>query len=228
MPSARGIELAIQEDIEATFCFIDIAGYTALTDTHGEHAAADLVQSFEELLNEAIGSAGILHELIGDCAFVVFPDPIASEHVLSNLFQLIGDRQSFPVVRAGLHHGSALLRNNRYFGSTINLAARVSAEAKGGQILCTETVAKVLIEAKLSELKVEHQGKSKLRNLPEPVDLYELSFAGLSREYVIDPVCKMQVNREEAAGELQFNNKKYFFCSLKCVQQFANSPTSYI
>ena len=32
--------------IEATFCFVDIAGYTALTDTHGERAAADLVDDF--------------------------------------------------------------------------------------------------------------------------------------------------------------------------------------
>ena len=35
----------LEQQVVATFCFVDIAGYTALTDSHGEHAAADLVDA---------------------------------------------------------------------------------------------------------------------------------------------------------------------------------------
>src|SRR6267378_2962339 len=100
--------------IEATFCFVDIAGYTALTDTHGELAAADLVDDFGDLIIKSIVPLGQLQSITGDCAFLVFPDPLCARDALSTLFKLVADRQDFPIVRAGLHHGPALFRNNRH------------------------------------------------------------------------------------------------------------------
>ena len=214
--------------IEATFCFVDIAGYTALTDTHGELAAADLVDDFSELIRTSILPFGQLQSLTGDCAFLVFPDPMAAMDALSALFKLVADRQDFPIVRAGLHHGAALFRGNRHFGSTVNLAARVAARAIGGQILCTKYVAEALAQAGISDIEIEHQGSVSLRNLPQPIDLYEIVLSGSSREYAIDPVCKMQVDTKRAAGDLHFNRKTYWFCSLACVERFAKQPSSYV
>ncbi len=214
--------------IEATFCFVDIAGYTALTDTHGEVAAADLVDDFAELIRTTAEPLGHLQSLIGDCAFLVFPDPLVAKNALVALYNSIADRQHFPVVRAGLHHGAALLRGNRHFGSTVNIAARVAAQATGGQILCTRHVAETLIEAGLPDIEVEHQGRASLKNLAQPMDLYEIVLTGAPREYVIDPVCKMQVDRRRAAGDLRFNNQTYWFCSLACVERFAKQPASYV
>ncbi len=216
------------KNIEATFCFVDIAGYTALTDSHGELAAADLVDNFNELIRTSVGPFGQIHELIGDCAFLVFSSPLVAKDALSALYKSIADRQDFPIVRAGLHHGSALFRGNRYFGSTVNTAARVAAHASGGKILCTTQVAEILVQAGVSDIEVEHQGLVSLRNLPEPVDLYEIVLSGVSREYAIDPVCKMQVDTRRAAGDLHFNKKTYWFCSLSCVERFAKQPTSYV
>ncbi|MGH8800126.1 MAG: YHS domain-containing protein [Casimicrobiaceae bacterium] len=214
--------------IEATFCFVDIAGYTALTDAHGEHAAADLVDEFAELVRTTVAPLGQLQSLTGDCAFLVFPDPVAATNAMSGLYTAIADRRHFPVVRAGMHHGGALLRGNRHFGSTVNLAARVAAQATGGQVLCTQQVADVLIEAQTPEVEVSHRGAFLLRNLPHPVDLYELVLAGCARDYAIDPVCKMQVDKRRAAGDLHFENRTYWFCSLSCVERFARQPASYV
>ena len=215
-------------NIEATFCFVDIAGYTALTETHGEHAAADLVDEFGALVRASIQSSGQLQSIIGDCAFLVFPDPLAATDALRALYRSIADRQEFPIVRAGLHHGPALLRGNRHFGSTVNLAARVAARATGGQILCTKHVAETLGRSGVADIAITHQGLVSLRNLSQPVDLYEIVLSGCSREYAIDPVCKMQVDTGRAAGELHFDNKTYWFCSLACVERFASQPLSYI
>ena len=214
--------------VEATFCFVDIAGYTALTDAHGEVAAADLVDSFSELIRTVVKPPGQIQELIGDCAFLVFPDPFVARDALSVLYKDIANRTSFPIVRAGLHHGPALLRGNRYYGSTVNLAARVAAQAKGGQILGTKRIVEILRHAGGSDIEVEHQGLVSLKNLPQPVDLYELVLSGFSHEYAIDPVCKMQVDKRGAAGELHFDEKKYWFCSLSCVERFAKEPSSYV
>src|SRR4030081_3180718 len=149
----------------------------------------------------ADGTSGQLQSLVGDCAFVVFPDPLTAIHALSKLYELIADRQNFPVVRAGLHHGSALIRASRHFGSTVNLAARVAAQATGGCILCPQHVAEVLAQSAIPKIEVEHQGLVSLRNLPQPVDLYEIVLSSFLREYAIDPVCKMQVDKRQAAGD---------------------------
>lgn len=217
------------ETVEATFCFVDIAGYTALTDSHGEFAAADLVRDFGDLLDAAVADAGNVHELTGDNALIVFPGPSEGIAALATLFRMISNQKNFPVVRAGLHHGSALLRQGRYFGTTINLAARVAAQAKGGQLLCTEPIARMLmLDSKKSDLAAEYLGKAALRNLPESIDLYEIISSTFSRGHVIDPVCKMQIDKREAAGELQYESRKYWFCSLTCVERFARSPSSYL
>jgi class 3 adenylate cyclase/YHS domain-containing protein len=214
-------------NIEATFCFVDIAGYTALTDSHGEVAAANLIDDFSELIRISVGPLGQIQELIGDCAFLVFPDPFAARDALSALYKVIANRASFPIIRAGLHHGPALLRGNRYFGSTVNLAARVAAQAKGGQILGTRRIIEIFSQAGTPDIEVEHQGLVSLKNLSQPVDLYEIVLSGFSHEYAIDPVCKMQVDKRHAAGELHFNGDKYWFCSLSCIERFAKEPASY-
>jgi len=214
--------------IEATFCFVDIAGYTALTDTHGEHAAADLLDEFGAMVRASVESSGRLQSMTGDCAFLVFPDPLAAKDALSGLYRAIADRRNFPVVRAGLHHGTALLREDRHFGSTVNLAARVAAQATGGQILCTRQVADALVGARSPDVEIAHRGSFSLKNLPHPVDLYEVVLSGCAREYAIDPVCKMQVDKRRAAGDLHFDQRTYWFCSLACVERFARQPLSYV
>jgi class 3 adenylate cyclase/YHS domain-containing protein len=212
------------ESIEASFCFVDIAGFTALTDTHGEVAAADLVDDFARLVTAAAKATGTLQSLTGDCAFLIFPGPAAAIGARAALYQAIADRHDFPVVRAGVHHGRALLRGDRHFGTAVNLAARVAARAVGGQVLCTRPVADGLRNAPIAGVAVEHRGATALRNLAEPVELFEVVLPDCARDYAIDPVCKMQVDTRRAAGDLQFEDRRYWFCSLACVERFTRRP----
>jgi adenylate cyclase len=113
-------------------------------EAHVEIAAADLVNDFANLIRTSVEPIGHLQPLIGDCAFFVFLASVTAKNALSALYNSIADRQHFPVVRAGSHHGTELFRSNRHFGSTINIAARVAAQATGGQILRTKCVAETL------------------------------------------------------------------------------------
>lgn len=213
--------------IEATFCFIDIAGYTALTDTHGEAAAADLMDDFSQLIRAMVEPLGHLQSLEGDCAFFVFSDPLVALKALVALYRAVADRKNFPVVRAGLHHGPALRRGGRYFGSTVNTAARVAAQATGGQILCTKQVAQMLERTPDPDIALSFQGEATLKNLPAAVGVYEIALTGTTRNHVIDPVCKMQVDPRRAAGHLRVDGRSYWFCSLACAERFAGHPASY-
>lgn len=56
--------------MEATFGFVDLAGFTALTEAHGAEAAADCVHRFVRSVEEALADEGRLIERIGDAVFV--------------------------------------------------------------------------------------------------------------------------------------------------------------
>ncbi len=216
------------EDISATFCFVDIAGYTALTDHHGERAAADLVEDFNQLVRSAVQSHGHIQELSGDNAFLVFADPVLAIKAISALYRMVVERIGFPVLRSGLHHGSALHRGGRYFGSTVNIAARTLAQAGSGQIICTGPVADALASANDAAIAVEHRGLFRLKNLAQAVDLYGVVLLDAPLPLDIDPVCQMQVDRQSAADSAQFAGRTYWFCSAACARRFHDAPSSFV
>lgn len=218
----------LDQEITATFCFVDIAGYTALTDSHGERAAADLVDEFTGLVRSAVRAPGTVQELSGDNAFVVFPDPVIALQAITLLCGSVAGLPHFPLLRIGLHHGPALLRSGRYFGSTINLAARTAAQARGGEILCTAAVAALVGSPEQAGCSVTPVGKIKLKNLPRKVELYRIALAAASPQRAIDPVCQMQVDAEAAASRCQFDGRWYWFCSDACQRRFVSAPSEFI
>jgi YHS domain-containing protein len=43
----------------------------------------------------------------------------------------------------------------------------------------------------------------------------------------IDPVCKMKVDEQSAAGQTNYNGKEYYFCSKDCEQKFEKDPSQF-
>ena len=65
--------------VEATFVFADIAGFTALTEAHGDHDAAALVADFcRSVRAELPASGGTEVKTIGDAVMLTLPDPAAA------------------------------------------------------------------------------------------------------------------------------------------------------
>lgn len=218
----------LEQQVVATFCFVDIAGYTALTDSHGEHAAADLVDSFNSLIHAAVDPFGTVQELSGDNAFLVFPEPVVALRAITKLYGTVADQRNLPLVRTGLHHGAALLRANRYFGSTVNIAARTTAQATGGEILCTRPVVDALVPHERGTATIAHRGRVALKNLPDPIELYAITLPDLARRYVIDPVCQMQVDSLAAGGTFLLAGRQWWFCSSECARRFEGSPEVFL
>lgn len=212
--------------MEGTFCFVDIAGFTALTEAHGAETAADLVGRFTALVQRAIDPAhGRLVDRIGDAAFVAAAGPEEAIKFVERLFSFANAEPHFPAMRVGLHHGEALERDGSYYGASINLAARVAAQARGSEILATATVAAA---ARVMNMRVESLGMSMLRNVREPVELFALHMFEGKSAYTIDPVCRMKVEPDGAAGYLRHEGTSYWFCSLACVGQFASNPAGFV
>ena len=133
-----------------------------------------------------------------------------------------------PAVRVGMHHGGpAVHRDDDYFGAAVNLAARVSAAASGGEVLLTAGTAALAPEPE--GVLYESRGRRQLRNVSEPVELVAAVRTGDSTEgrLAVDPVCRMAVDPDRAAGRLVHDDTAYFFCSLACAGEFARRPESF-
>ncbi|MDQ3741173.1 MAG: YHS domain-containing protein [Actinomycetota bacterium] len=213
----------------ATFVFADIAGFTALTEAHGDEQAAALVADFCAAVSAelpAVGGSQV--KTIGDALMLTIPDP--GEAVLLGLRitheLMLG--HGAPAVRVGLHHGSAVERDGDYFGAAVNLAARVSAEASGGEVLLTGATA--ALAPQLDGVLYEPRGRRELRNVREPVELFAAVRAAETTEARLpcDPVCRMAVDPERAAGRLVYEDTTYFFCTLACAGEFARRPERFV
>lgn len=213
---------------EATFLFADIAGFTALTEAHGDEEAATLVADFCDAVNAELPAGAAHVKTIGDAIMLRIPDP--GEAILLGLkitIELMPGHGA-PEVRVGLHHGSAIERDGDYFGAAVNLAARVSAVATAGEVLLTAHTAALVPE--LDGVFYEPRGREALRNVREPVELFAaVHTAEVSQGRLpLDPVCRMAVDPDRAAGRLMHEGTAYFFCTLACAGEFARHPEHFV
>lgn len=209
----------------ATFTFADIAGFTALTEAHGDEAAFALVSDFTRAVRAELDSVHGEHvKTIGDALMLRIPDP--ADGIILGL-RIANDlmlEHGAPAIRVGLHHGQAVENDGDYFGAAVNLAARVSALAAGGEVLVTGSTAALVPD--LDGVFYESRGRQTLKNVAEPVEVFAaLRLGRLSEEALpIDPVCQMAVDPDRAAGRLMHDGDAYFFCSLSCAGAFAQQP----
>ncbi len=212
---------------EATFLFADIAGFTALTEVHGDERAVQLVDDFAAVVQAELPNVGGEYvKTIGDALMLRVPD--AGDAIRLGLWitrNALGGHEA-PSVRVGCNFGPAVERSGDYFGSTINVAARVSALARGGELLVTGNTA--LLAPDLEGVLYESRGRQVLRNIAEPVEIFAVvrvdDDAG---QLVLDPVCQMAVDPERAVGRLMFDGNAHYFCSLGCVAAFSQNPQRY-
>ena len=207
--------------IAATFGFVDLAGFTALTEEQGDFDAADVATRFAALARDALGAGDRLIKTIGDAVLVTSPEPgDALDFVERLLAAAVADKR-LPALRVGLHHGPAIERDGDVFGAAVNLAARVVAEAYAGEVLATAAVAEV---AKERGIPVVDIGPVALKNVGDATMLSSLGFMVGASESAICPVCQHVVDRRAAAGQLRYEDTLYSLCSLTCAAAFASNP----
>lgn len=211
--------------ITATFMFADISGFTALTEAHGDEEAAKLVGDFADAVKAQLPAfGGTQVKTIGDALMLRIDD--ARQAVLLGL-RIAHDvlaGHGAPTVRVGMHHGPAIERDGDYIGATVNLAARVSAAASGGEVLLTAKTA--ALAPGIDGVLYESRGRQTLRNVRDPVELVAAVRHGHASDQglAIDPVCRMAVDPAHTAGRLSYNDATYFFCTLTCAGAFAQHP----
>jgi class 3 adenylate cyclase len=212
-------------DGAATFVFADIAGFTALTEAHGDEEAVKLVEELSEGVEAELPAIqGEYVKTIGDALMLRIPAPGDAVLLALRIANDLLSAHGAPTVRVGLHHGPAVERKGDYFGASVNLAARVSALASGGEVLLTGQTAALAPD--LEGVLYESRGRQTLRNVAEPLEIFAALRVGEAAEgrLPVDPVCRMVVDPDRAAGRLLHDGSTYFFCSLSCAGEFARQP----
>lgn len=121
-----------------TIVFTDLEGFTRFTARHGDDAARALLDRHHKTVGPIIRSrGGRTVKKLGDGLLISFNAPEAA--VLAALEILESDSSELRL-RAGIHHGEAVLLGDDLIGHDVNVAARVTDSAKGGEILATTTV----------------------------------------------------------------------------------------
>jgi adenylate cyclase len=120
--------------------FVDLTGFTRLTQRIGDEAAAALALRLGDLTAEVAGPrGGRVVKLLGDGVLIRFDDgPTAVEATLDLLAALPG--AGLPTGHAGIAAGPLIHRDGDVFGRTVNLAARVSDAAPDGRLWVTDEV----------------------------------------------------------------------------------------
>jgi class 3 adenylate cyclase len=215
------------EEMEMVFLVADLSGYTALTEAHGGESAASIVTRYFEIVEEMVQPDASLVERIGDEVLIVSESAENLIRLAINLQKAIEKEPHFPSVHVGIHAGRVFYKQGRYFGTALNLASRVAAHARGGQILCTDHVTKIADQIKGVEYC--NQGLVQFKNITEPVTVFEIVTEYEGKDInLIDPVCRMMVRKDTAPARIPYGGEIVYFCSFDCAKVFVDRPNRYI
>jgi predicted ATPase len=156
-----------------TFLFTDVEGSTRRWEADAEEMRVALA-AHDEVLRSAIEAhGGWLFKHTGDGVCAAFASPRSAVGAA-----VAAQRALDLPVRMGLATGEAQLREGDYFGAVLNRAARVMAAGHGGQVLLAESTASLLSGVDLVDL-----GPRRLRDLPAPVQVFQVQAPGLRTDF---------------------------------------------
>jgi adenylate cyclase len=151
-------------------CFLDLVGYTRLTEEQGDQAAAELAGRLAVLVGRSTREhGGTPVKWLGDGVMVHYREPAGA--VLSAL-QLVAQlpEAGLPPAHVGVAAGPVVVQSGDYFGRTVNLAARIAAQASASRVLVSERVAE---RAPPQGVTFVELGLVRLEGITHPVRLLE-------------------------------------------------------
>ena len=160
--------------------FADIAGSTKLYETLGDDLAkAKISETLETLAGVVKENNGTVIKTIGDEVMCTFPSAEEAASAACGMHEALADditegiSESVNIaIRVGFHYGPAIHEKGDVFGDAVNVAARMAAQAKGDQIITTESTISLLPPVlKASTRFIDH---APIKGKKEVIDIYEL------------------------------------------------------
>jgi adenylate cyclase len=157
---------------DPAMCFLDITGYTTLTQERGDAAAAALAEALSRLVQRtSTRHGGRPVKWLGDGVMFFFPDP--GPGVLAALEMVDGVAAAgLPPAHVGLHSGPVLFQQGDYYGHTVNLASRIGEYARPDEVLVSQAVVDA---AGTIDVAFRAIGPVEFRGTTGPIELHAAS-----------------------------------------------------
>lgn len=208
----------VTEPSRWTFALVDLVGFTALTETHGDDHAAELAVGLLDIARASLADGDLVVKAIGDAVLVASPTAAGGIELVRRVLRGCAEEHLFLATRTGVHEGPAVRRGDDFFGAAVNVTARIADRAQPGHVLVTTDVAAA---AERLGYACRVLPALVLKNLARPVVTFEVDLGvGPVLDEVIDPVCRMRVVRARAAAHLVHDGTEHWFCSAGCAQRF--------
>jgi predicted ATPase/class 3 adenylate cyclase len=169
-----------------TFLFTDIEGSTRLWEEEPERMRRALARH-DAISRAAVEShRGLVVKSTGDGVHAAFDDALDALGAAVDLQQALADPATNGVplrVRCGLHAGIVECRDNDFFGTAVNRAARIMAAAHGGQVLVSQAVATLVNDRLIPGIALRDLGVVRLRDLTSAVHVYQLLHPQLRADF---------------------------------------------
>jgi class 3 adenylate cyclase/YHS domain-containing protein len=209
---------------EVSMLIADLSGYTALTETHGSTSAANLIEKYEQIVQNCLVGNCNLCERRGDEVMIVSDSADMLLTTALQILQKTAMEPNFLQVHGGLHFGKILNRNGHYYGSTLNITARIAAKALPGTFWCSDIYIRQLKEINLNSL--HSMGKHQFKNVSGETELHELRIEE-NASFWIDPICRMLIlNKSNSIPHPA--SPSIFFCSVDCLNIYMSHPAMHL
>jgi adenylate cyclase len=150
-------------------CFVDLTGYTRMTEERGDEVAAGLATSLATLVEDTSRrQGGTPIRWLGDGGMFHFKDPGSA--VLAGLDMVeSAPAAGLPPMHIGIHTGPVIFQDGDVYGRTVNLASRIASYATAGQVVASEETVQ---RSSLGDVRFEPLGGIPLKGVAEPTPLF--------------------------------------------------------
>jgi len=150
-------------------CFLDLTGFTRLTEERGDEAAADLAGTLAAVVRRCSREhEGRPVKWLGDGVMFHFQDPGQSVLASLDMVESVAT-QGLPPARVGIHAGPVIFQEGDYFGRTVNIAARIGQYARPEEVLVSQ---EVVNEAEGRPVTFKAIGPVELKGVSGPLELH--------------------------------------------------------
>lgn len=208
-----------------TFAFVDVSGFTALTEREGDEHAVEVLSAFRALLRDICSRRGVrIAKWLGDGVMLVCVETRPLLAAILELHHVIGG-VSGPAgtvaIRSGLTSGEVILmEGDDYIGHCVNVAARLCDLARGGEALAAPSVMTDLPPWAVTVGTRDME----IRGVEKPVDVSVIGIAPLGPDHSSDPICGLPVSEATAEERVEGVGGQVLFCSLSCLDTWRRRP----
>jgi adenylate cyclase len=158
---------------DTAVAFADIVGFTELGETIPVEELGSVAGRLSKRAEEVIEPPVKLVKEIGDAVMLVSPEPAP---LVDAALALVSDEEEgLPAIRAGVAFGPAVNRWGDWYGSTVNVASRLTGRARPSSVLATEAVQRAA-----GAFDWSFAGEKKLKGVSQPVRTYRARLTATS------------------------------------------------